>query len=110
MIYQVFRPAPAIADYVECFWYLRKDPTAMPEIDRVLPDGCMEMIFHRRTPFSHADRDGRFVRQSPALLVGQLSRFLLLQSARDAEVIAVRFRPAGVRAFFAIDLDELVDR
>ncbi len=59
---------------------------------------------------SQADAAGRFVRQPPALLVGQLSRFVLLQPAADVEVLAVRFTPAGAHAFFRIDLDEITDR
>ena len=110
MIYRVFPPHPQLARHVACLWYLRKpaDPGAPP--DRVLPDGCMELVFNLRTPFSQADGAGRFVRQPPAILVGQLSRFALLRSTAEAEVLAARFTPAGAHALFRVDLDELTDR
>jgi AraC-like DNA-binding protein len=110
MIYRVFPPHPQLARHVECLWYLRKSAEAGAPADRVLPDGRMELVFNLRTPFSEADGAGRFVRQPPAILVGQLSRFILLRPAAESEVLAVRFKPAGAHAFFRVDLDELTDR
>ena len=78
MIYRVFPPHPRLARHVECLWYLRKTADASAPPDRILPDGCMELVFNFRTPFSQADATGRFVRQPPAILAGQLSRFVLL--------------------------------
>ena len=110
MIYRAFPPPPRLARHVECIWYLRKRADATEPPDRILPDGCMELVFNLRTPFSQADASGRFVRQPPALLVGQLTRFVLLQPAAEIEVIAARFKPAGAHAFFRFELDELTDR
>jgi methylphosphotriester-DNA--protein-cysteine methyltransferase len=70
----------------------------------------MELIFNLRAPFGQPDATGQFVRQPPAILFGQLSRFLLLQPSADEEVLAVRFTPAGARTFFHLDFDELTDR
>lgn len=110
MIYRTFPPHPLLARHVECIWYLHKrtDAGALP--DRILPDGCMELIFNLRTPFSQADAAGRFIRQPPAILVGQLSRFVLLRPAAEVEVLAARFKPAGAHTLFRLDLDELTDR
>lgn len=110
MIYHTFPPHPQLASYVECFWYLRKRTEAGAPPDRILPDGCMELIFNLRTPFSQADATGAFVRQPPAFLFGQISRFVLLQPSADVEVLAVRFKPAGAHAIFRLDLYELADR
>ncbi len=110
MIYRTFPPHPQLARHVECVWYLHKRTDAAAPPDRILPDGCMELIFNLRTPFSEADAAGRFVRQPPAILVGQLSRFALLQPAAEVEVLAARFKPAGAHVFFRFDLDELTDR
>jgi AraC-like DNA-binding protein len=110
MIYRVFPPHRRLACHVACLWYLRKPADASAPPDRVLPDGCMELVFNLRTPFSRADATGRFERQPPAILVGQLSRFMLLHSTTEAEVLAVRFAPAGGHAIFRLDLDEITDR
>ena len=110
MVYRAFPPHPRLARHVACLWYLRKDADPSAATDRVLPDGRMELVFNLRTPFSQADAAGRFVRQPPAILAGQLTRFALLRSTAEAEVLAVRFTPAGAHAIFRRDLDELTDR
>ena len=110
MIYRTWTPHPQLARHLECIWYLHKHSAAGDPADRILPDGRMELVFNLRTPFSQADATGRFVRQPPAILVGQLSRFVLLQPAAEVEVLAARFKPAGARAFFREDLAELTDR
>ena len=62
MIYQVFPPHPLLARHIACLWYLRNQSAAEAPPDRVLPDGCMELVFNLRTPFAQADAAGRFVR------------------------------------------------
>ena len=110
MIYRQFAPHPRLARHVACLWYLRKQPAADAPPDRILPDGCMELIFNLRTPFSQADHTGCFVRQPAAILVGQISRPMLLHATDEVEALAVRFKPAGAHALFRRDLDELTDR
>ena len=110
MIYRQFMPHPHLAKHIACLWYLHKRPDTGAPPDRVLPDGCMELIFNLRTPFNLADAAGCFVRQTTTILVGQISRQVLLQATDEVEVLAVRFTPAGAHAFFRLDLDELTDR
>lgn len=111
MLYRQFRPDPRLAGQVHCLWHLRR-PAAATAIapDRVLPDGCMELVFHRATPLRLRTAAGAFERQAQAMLVGQISTHVLLHTDEAAEVVAVRFRPAGARAFFPEDSDAFTDR
>lgn len=110
MFYQQFTPDPRLAAHVQCLWHLRRPagPASPPE--RILPDGCMELVCNRRTPFRQAMRDGTFQRQPAAMLIGQISTHVLLQADEAVEVLAVRFRHAGARAFFREDIDAFTDR
>jgi AraC-like DNA-binding protein len=40
--YSEFRPSPAMADRIECFWLVSQDVDGPPH--RVLPDGCADLI------------------------------------------------------------------
>jgi AraC-like DNA-binding protein len=110
MLYRQFRPDPRLAAHVHCLWHLRKPAATAVAPDRVLPDGCMELVFNRATPLQLRSAAGRFERQPPAMLVGQISTHVLLQSDEATEVVAVRFRPAGARAFFREESDAFTDR
>ncbi len=109
MIYRTWAPHPRLAAHVECLWHMRRRAEAGEPPDRILPDGRMELIFRRSGGFLHADAAGRFVAQPAAMLVGQISRFIVLRAADETEVIAARFTPAGARAFFRLDLGEITD-
>lgn len=109
MIYRTYAPHPQLARHLECLWYLRLPAVAGGPPDRVLPDGCCELIFNLRAPFLRASAAGRWARQPAAMFVGQISRHLLLQATGDVEILAVRFKPAGAHAIFRFDLDELTD-
>lgn len=109
MIYRTWAPHPRLAPHVECFWYLRRHVAAGEPPDRILPDGRTELIFRRSGGFLQANTAGSFVAQPAAMLVGQISRFIVLRATGETEVIAARFTPAGARAFFRLDLNEITD-
>lgn len=108
MIYQRFTPAPALAPFVECFWYLRRSDTG-GGVERILPDGCMELIFNLGAPFRVVDDSAVRRTQPHALLVGQLTRRLLIEPTGAAEILAARFTPTGAAAFFPFGLNEIAD-
>jgi len=77
-----------------------------PSVERVFPDGCMELIFHAGQPFSKLVGEVA-VEQSSAILVGQLTRALFLQPSKKISVIGIRFRPYGLAAFTNIPAYEI---
>ena len=57
MEYREHLPVAALAPYVKCYWELQGEH-ADPTEDRVFPDGCTELIFHRGGPFAAVGTDG----------------------------------------------------
>ncbi|MEP7219956.1 MAG: DUF6597 domain-containing transcriptional factor, partial [Bacteroidota bacterium] len=43
-LYRESPPSPRLAPYVECYWSMRAIPGAAPTPNRVLPDGCVDII------------------------------------------------------------------
>src|SRR5512142_2638032 len=91
MSYREERPAPSLADAVECFW----TDEAAPSDLRVLPDGCADVIFD-------LDRERVFV-------VGTMTRPLIVDAASRSRLFGVRFRPARISALLRLPLEELTD-
>ena len=110
-LHYVERPAPApLAAAIECVWSVsdRVSRIARPP-DRLLPDGCPELIVHRGDRYARII-DGRLVRQPAAFLAGTLSRPWIVQAPSRVATIGVRFRPGGLTALFGASLAGTADR
>lgn len=105
------RPSPALARHLECFWFVSESltSTAKHAFERVMPDGCVEWIFHLGAPFQRSTPAGEWERQPRSFIVGELTRFLLLRPTGDVEVMGVRFRPVGAYRFLPFSLSDFTD-
>jgi len=112
MRYVEVQPSPALRNYLECFWFVSDDRqtvvTGVPE--RVLPDGCVEWIFHFGEPFQQSIGAVCWERQPRSFLVGELTEFLLLRSTGATSVMGVRFRPGSAYRFLPLPLELLTDK
>ena len=111
MRYAEHPPHPALAPFVECFWQASdEDAAASRPPERVLPDGCVEWIFHLGERFRRWAPEGRWQTQPASFVVGEMTRHLVLQSNGRVRTLGVRFRPGGAYPFLAHSLDALTDR
>jgi len=107
MRYDEFRPTEALAKFIKCFWMLESAAAPSLEPERILPDGCTEIVFHLADAFDQHDGEGSAQRQPLALLVGQMRRYLLIKPTGRVSVLGVRFWPGGAYPFLAIPQDEI---
>jgi AraC-like DNA-binding protein len=97
-VYREHAAPPALAGRVECLWSVRSDGAlAEPALNRVLPDGCIDLVFDLGGP------DG-----PRGYAVGAMTRSLAMRMAGRVEVVGVRFRPGG--AALGLPAGELTDR
>lgn len=111
MRYRERRVRPPLDRFLECFWFLQGEgaPEGRP-VQRIVPDGCPELIVHLGDPFQRITPGARPERQEPSFLVGQMTRCLLVRPGAHVDTFGVRFRPGGLAAFLAAPADELTDR
>jgi len=103
--YREHAPAPELAGHIECYWTFRcrVDP-ADTEVTRVLPDGCMDLLFSLGDPargpggVSHG-----------ATVVGTMTRPMAVTQSGKADLLGVRFHPAGAMAFVDVPASRLTD-
>lgn len=108
MRYAETPPPPSLAGLVRCFWILEDAAAASAgPVERVLPDGCMELILQFGDDFLRHRADGSTQRQPRAVVAGQLETALRLQSTGRVGTFGVRFEPAGAALFLGPDADEL---
>jgi len=111
MLYREIQPTPALARFVECFWTLENDAgTAATQPERLLPDGCVELILNFGERFREHKDDGRDERQPQHLLVGQMTRPILIAPSGSVQLLGIRFHPGGTVPFFRIPMQELTNQ
>src|SRR5262245_24808449 len=88
--YQEFIPHTVLQDNVKRSWILEKEYTADDDIEEVIPDPCVELIFNFGAAYSEIGSSPS--RQLPKIcLVGVLSKPLRLRAAGVVKIVAVRF-------------------
>lgn len=110
MRYREFKPAPPLNRVVECLWTLeseRNDSTACTE--RILPDGCVELILNFAEPFQQHSSDSA-LRQPVNFIVGEMTGPIFISPTGPVQLIGIRFHPGGTKPFFRLPMHEVTDR
>jgi len=105
--YREIRPRAPVARFVECFWTLTGLAPASGPPERILPDGCMELVLNCGAPFRRYRTRGAFERQPLRMLVGQMDHSIQIQPTGRVDLLGIRFHPAGARAFLRMPMSEL---
>jgi AraC-like DNA-binding protein len=109
MRYSEFHPKPPLKHVIECFWALESD-TDIPEQrpERILPDGCVEIILNFAAPF--AQHNGETTQVQPRnFVVGQMTGPMLIAPTGPVQLIGIRFHPGGTAPFFNLPIHELTN-
>lgn len=110
MKYCEIPPPGALAMQIECFWLLQSNGSqAAPVPQRILPDGCVEMILNFAEPFAERGPRG-FQRQPLHFVVGQMESPKEIVPTGRMDLIGIRFHPAGARKVLGIPMRELTER
>lgn len=106
--YREHAPSAALSDLVQCYWTSRSAaPLGAAQVTRVLPDGCMDIIFNLGDP-PRADASPEHALRS--FVVGAMRTPLEVRSSGAVDMLGVRFRPGGAAAFVGPPAGELTDR
>jgi len=111
MRYREIKPTPSLARFVECFWTLDNEGAGGHlEPERILPDGCVELILNFGAQFRELRDDGFEETQPRHFIVGQMTRPMLIAANGSVELIGIRFHPGGTLPFFKIPISELTNQ
>jgi AraC-like DNA-binding protein len=109
--YREIRPRPLLSKFIECFWTLEGDAGSEPaQPQRILPDGCAELILNSGAPFEEHRESGERSRQPMRFLIGQITRPLLISPTGRVQIVGIRFHPGGSLPFFRLPMHEATDR
>jgi AraC-like DNA-binding protein len=111
MILRTYVPPSPLSHFVNSFWIC--EGYAPPhKKERVLPDGSMQLIINLREDItrlynSNNSDECRSLRGS--IISGTHSGFVIIDTAEQASVIGVHFKPGGASPFLKLPANELRD-
>ncbi|MGE0129577.1 MAG: DUF6597 domain-containing transcriptional factor [Blastocatellales bacterium] len=110
MRYREFQVAPPLSKNVECIWALEGGNwRESPAPERILPDGCVELILNLGAPFREHKESGRCDLQPSRFVVGQMTQPVLISPTGPVQLLGIRFAPGGAMPFFSIPPGELTN-
>jgi AraC-like DNA-binding protein len=101
---------PSLEAFVKCYWTLESGKEAKPEKQRIVPDGCMEMIFHYGDLFRQYNEEGGYIVQPRSFVFGQISVPLDIEPTGETGIFAVRFFPEGFTPFATLSVKSMENR
>jgi len=111
MRYSELHSQAPLNTFIECFWSLESDNDIVsPQPERILPDGCVELILNFGSPFTQHNDDVQQSVQPQNFIVGQMTQPILISPTGLVELIGIRFHPGGTVPFFRLPMHELTNR
>lgn len=109
MAYRTYIPGPPLSDFVELFWsYEGHDPPHPKE--RLLPTGTVELVVDLREEalrVYEGRNPGRSETFRTALICGPHSEPFVIDTASQAQIVGVHFKPGGAFPFLGLPATEL---
>lgn len=96
---------------IACIWTLDGGtPEPVAPCERIIPDGCAEIIVQCADPMRRVDADDRTIERQPrAFVVGALSQGWALRATGRVATIGIRIRPHAIAEVFGDSADRFVD-
>jgi AraC-like DNA-binding protein len=107
MNYQQYDAPETLQPFIKCYWTLEAPASAEREKQSIVPDGCMELIFHYDDLYKQYMPDGSFIIQPRCFVFGQITSPLEIEPTGRTGLIAARFHPDGFLPFANIPIHEM---
>jgi AraC-like DNA-binding protein len=110
-IYRTYIPKPPLASFVDLFWLY--EGSMLPHAkEYVLPDGSMQLVINLRDDklrIYNSQNHDQYQSFRGSLLCGAHSRYFVIDTASQASIMGIHFKPGGAFPFFRFPAGELRD-
>lgn len=110
MNYQTFEPSKELDSFVKCYWTLESPKEENPQRQRIVSDGCIEMIFHYGDLYKQYTENGNSIIQPKCFVIGQLTQPLEIEPTGETGIFSIRFHPEGFMPFATMPIKEMDNR
>ncbi|MBX9450176.1 MAG: helix-turn-helix domain-containing protein [Taibaiella sp.] len=110
MNYQTFQPGNDLNPLVKCHWTLEVPAEFKSEKQKIVPDGCMELIFILGDDIKRYTSETDYIIQPRSIVVGQLTEPFTIQPVGYVHCFGTRFYPYGMANFIPTPLKNLENK
>lgn len=110
MDYKTYAPSAELATFIKLFWSLEAPAEIPAERQRIVPDGCMEMIFHYGDLYEQFIEEDKSIIQPRCFVFGQITSPLEIAATGKTGIIAARFFPEGFAPFSTMPIASMDNR
>jgi AraC-like DNA-binding protein len=109
MNYQTFQPRPDLDAVIKCHWTLEVPAEKNSPKQRIVPDGCIEMIFILGDDIKRYTSEDQYILQPRAMVLGQITEPFIVEPTGYVNSFAVRFYPYGFANFVTTQIKNLAN-
>ncbi|UII33745.1 helix-turn-helix domain-containing protein [Fulvivirga ulvae] len=109
ILYQRLAPLPDLADFVECLWVVEAMHQSEVQVDKIIPDGYVEIIFHYGDHYE-IKTNKLWEKQALNLLAGQIDKHFFLRNTQRIGMLGIKFKPLALTELFGINMQFYVNR
>ena len=110
MNYQTYQPCPELASLIKCYWILEVPISAEKQRQRILPDGCIDMIFTLGDDIKRYTSEEDYILQPRSMILGQITKPFDIEPIGYVDTFAIRFYPYGFANFTPHPISELANK
>ncbi len=108
-VFRRIAPGSGLEQIIECYWIIDSGDNDTKKVQKIVPDGFPEMIFHYKEPYMiRLDADWEL--QPLNLIAGQIRKHFYLGSTGRSGMVGIKYKPAALTHLFGIDMSTLTDK
>lgn len=109
MILKTFKPSKKLMPFIQFYWIFELDSRNVVEPHRIVPTGCVEIMFQYGDGLLKMKNDEISV-QPNSIITGQLTDFYdVIQTGKTA-FLSIVFKPHAAKIFFDLPINELANK
>lgn len=101
-------PSPELKPFVKEYWIVEDEHTE-PVMQKIIPDGFCELIFHYGDPYRINLHD-KWETQSRMLFAGQISNHFYLENSGNSGIIGIKLQPTAFYNLFGLNMSGFTNR
>jgi len=109
MKFQKLIPSEQLQHIVNCYWFIDSEHDYEIHVQKIVPDGFPELIFHYGDPYE-INLSGIWEKQSQYLVAGQIKSYFFLRNTGRSGIVGIKLMPTTLSDYFGVSMHQLTGK